>query len=135
MPLFGPGKKRLLCNKNLLGKWGQKKSEAFLRHRGHRILTRNFACKTGEIDIITASPEGAVVFVEVKTRSGEDFAPAESAVTAGKRKKIVLAARYFVRQHRLENLPLRFDVITVVLMEKAKPEIRYYENAFSPHAH
>ena len=43
-----------------------------------------------------ADPEdGAVVFVEVKTRANEDFAPAESAVTFGKQKKMASAARIF----------------------------------------
>ncbi len=133
MRLFSPSKKKLLSNKDLLGKWGQAQSERFLKRLGHRVLTRNFACKTGEIDIITASSDGAVIFVEVKTRANEDYASAESAITASKKQKLVRTARYFVRQHKLEDLPLRFDIVIVVLNEKGRPEIRHYENAFSPY--
>ena len=80
-----------------------------------------------------ADPEdGAVVFVEVKTRANEDFAPAESAVTFGKQKKMASAARFFTSKHKIENRPLRFDVVAIVLGPKGPPTIRHYERAFVP---
>ena len=128
--LFGKKRKKLLSDKRLLGKWGQKQSEKFLKAKGYKILMRNFSCRTGEIDLIAAEPEGSLAFVEVKTRANEDFADAEGAVTSAKKQRMARAANFFVKKHKLENLPLRFDVITVIAAEKGKPQIRHYENAF-----
>jgi putative endonuclease len=123
----------LLADAKRLGRWGEKQGERFLRHKGLRTLTRNFSCQTGELDLVMADPEdGAVVFVEVKTRANEDFAPAETAVTFGKQKRIASAAWHFRKVHRIEDRPLRFDVIAIVLGPKGPPVIRHYERAFVP---
>jgi Holliday junction resolvase-like predicted endonuclease len=42
------------------------------------------------------------------------------------------AARYFLTIHNIENRPFRFDVVTIVLGRKGRPQIRHYENAFVP---
>lgn len=124
---------KLLSDSRRLGRWGEKQSERFLRRKGLRTLARNFNCKTGELDLVMADPQdGAVVFVEVKTRANEDFTSAESCVNYGKQKKMALAARFFTLKHKIENRPLRFDVIAVVLGPKGPPVIRHYERAFVP---
>ena len=128
--LFGKKIEKLLSDKRLLGKWGQKQSEKFLKKKGHRILARNFSCRTGEIDLIAAASDGTVVFVEVKTRTNEDFTDAEGAITSAKKQRTTRAANFFVKKHKLENLPLRFDVVIIIADEKGKPQIRHYENAF-----
>jgi putative endonuclease len=76
--------------------------------------------------------DGTLVFVEVKTRANEDFGPSESAVTSTKKTRMLRAARTFLATHHIEDRPLRFDVVTIVLGEKGQPEIRHYENAFVP---
>ena len=119
-----------MSDKRLLGKWGQKQSEKFLKAKGCKILSRNFSCRTGEIDLIAATSDGTVVFVEVKTRANEDFADAEGTVTTAKKQRMTRAANLFVKKHKLENLPLRFDVVIIIADEKGKPQIRHYENAF-----
>jgi len=124
---------KLLSDAKRLGRWGEKQGERFLRHKGLRTLARNFNCKTGELDLVMADPEdGAVVFVEVKTRANEDFAPAESAVTYGKRKRMAFAARAFRFAYNIKDRPLRFDVVTVILGPKGPPTIRHYRRAFVP---
>jgi putative endonuclease len=129
--LFNRGK--LLSDSKRLGRWGEKQGERFLRRKGLRTLARNFNCKTGELDLVMADPEdGAVIFVEVKTRANEDFSPAETAVNFGKQKRMASAARTFTLKHRIENRPLRFDVVAVVLGPKGPPVIRHFERAFVP---
>jgi putative endonuclease len=124
---------KLLSDAKRLGRWGEKQGERFLRRKGLRTLTRNFNCKTGELDLVMADPEdGAVVFVEVKTRANENFTSAESAVTYGKRKKMASAARIFTLKYKIENRPLRFDVVAIVLGPKGPPTIRHYRRAFVP---
>jgi len=121
-----------LADAKLLGRWGEKRSERFLKRKGLRLLSRGFSCKAGEIDLVMADRDGTVVFVEVKTRADEDFTPAESAITTAKQAKLTRAAKYFLATHRIEDRPARFDVVIIVLKPTGRPEIRYYQNAFVP---
>jgi putative endonuclease len=117
-------KPRLLADKKLLGRWGEKRCEKFLKRKGLKTLTRNFSCKTGEIDLIMVDA--------VKTRADESFGPSESAITAAKKTRLTRAARYFLTTNEIEDRPLRFDVVTVILGEKGPEQIRHYESAFVP---
>jgi putative endonuclease len=125
-------KRRLLVDKKLLGRWGEKRCEKFLKHKGLKTLARNFRCKTGEIDLVMVDADGTLVFVEVKTRANEDFSPSESAITSAKKTRMLRAARYFLSTNHIEDRPFRFDVVTIVLAEKGPAQIRHYENAFVP---
>jgi len=116
----------------LLGRWGEKRCEKFLKRKGLKTLTRNFYCKTGEIDLIMVDSDGTLVFVEVKTRANEDFSPSESAVTKAKKTRMLRTVRYFLATNNIEDRPFRFDVVTIVLGEKSPEQIRHYENAFVP---
>ena len=121
-----------MADRELLGRWGEKRSEKFLKRKGLKTLTRNFSCKTGEIDLIMVDSDGTLVFVEVKTRANEDFSPSESAVTQAKKIRMLRTARYFLAANEIEDRPCRFDVVTIVLGEKGPEQIRHYENAFVP---
>ena len=125
-------RRRLLADRERLGRWGERRCEKLLKSKGFRKLARNFSCKTGEIDLVMVDNDGGIVFVEVKTRADESFGPAESSVTTAKRARMSRAARYFLATHNIENRPYRFDVVTIVLGRKGRPQIRHYENAFVP---
>ena len=127
-----PNKRRLPTDKEQLGRWGEKRSEKFLKRKGLKTLTRNFSCKTGEIDLVMVDQDGTLVFVEVKTRANEDFSPSESVVTKTKQNRMFRTARYFLATNNIENRPFRFDVVTIVLGDKGPEQIRHYENAFVP---
>lgn len=132
MLLFGNKQKKILSDSRLLGQWGQKQCEKFYKVKGCKTLTRNFSCRAGEIDLVMGNADGTIVFVEVKTRRKEEFVEAESAVTYAKKMRMTKAARLFVKEYKLENSPLRFDVVIVMPDEKGKAQIRHYENAFAP---
>ncbi len=125
-------RRKLLADGKLLGRWGEKRCGRFLKRKGLKKLAQNFSCRTGEIDLIMVAPDGAIVFVEVKTRAGEDFAPAESVITPAKKAKLSRTARYFLTIHNIEDRPFRFDVVTIVLSQTGRPQIKHYENAFVP---
>ena len=76
--------------------------------------------------------DGTLVFVEVKTRTNEEFSPSESAVTKAKKIRTLRTVRYFLATNNIEDRPYRFDVVTIVLGEKGPEQIRHYENAFVP---
>jgi putative endonuclease len=123
-------RRRLLADAKRLGRWGEKRCQRYLTRRGFRTLARNFACKTGEIDLVMADPDGSVVFVEVRTRRDEQVAQAQETVTAGKRARLWRTAKYFLALHRIENRPCRFDVVTIILGRSGPVQIRHYKNAF-----
>ena len=128
-----PGRReKLRADRRLLGAWGEKQSERYLRRKGYKTLARNFSCKTGEIDLVMAGLDASVVFVEVKTRAKEEVAEAEASVTAGKQTKLLKAAKYFLATHKIEDRPCRFDVVAVVLDKSGPVQIRHYENTFVP---
>jgi len=125
-------RRKLLADPKLLGRWGEKRAERFLKKRGLKKLAGNFTCRRGEIDLVMVEPDGSVVFVEVKTRADERFGPVESVVTRRKRDRLFAAARCFLARYRIEQRPFRFDVIAVVLGRSGNAQIRYYQNTFVP---
>jgi putative endonuclease len=119
----------------ILGERGEEAAYFFLRHHGYSVVARNYrASRTkGELDIV-AWEDGTLCFVEVKTRSARDFAPAESAVDPDKRKDLRRIAREYMRHlpgvnttlrsgRGAELPPTRFDVVSVYLLPGREPEI------------
>lgn len=125
-------KGKLLADRKRLGRWGEKRCESFLKKKGLRKLARNFSCKSGEIDLVMVDGGGAIVFVEVRTKADESFGPPEDSITHPKKVRLLQTARYFLAIHKIENRPFRFDVVTIVLGQKGRPQVRHYENAFVP---
>ncbi len=125
-------RRKLLADRKLLGRWGEKRCERFLKRKGLKKLARNFSCKTGEIDLVMVNTDRTIVFVEVKTRADESFGPPESSITPAKKARLLRTARYFLAIHKIENRPFRFDVVTIVLGQTGPTQIKHYENAFVP---
>ena len=125
-------RRRLLSDRARLGRWSERQCERFLRNKGLRTLTRNYFCKLGELDLVMVDGDGTIVFVEVRSRANEDFGPPEATITPAKRERLKRATRHFLTVHKIEDRPLRFDIITLVLGPSGPPQIRHYENAFVP---
>lgn len=125
-------RRRLLSDRARLGRWGEKRSERFLKRRGFKTLARNFSCRSGELDLVMVDPDGIIVFTEVKTRTRERFVPTEAVITVPKRRRIGRAARYFLACNGIQDRICRFDVIAVIVGETGRPDIRHYESAFVP---
>jgi putative endonuclease len=96
---------------NKLGISGEKKAEDYLKSMGYNILTKNYKCKIGEIDLI-AEKNGIITFVEVKTRSNEKFGMGFESVTKRKIDKIRKVATIYLLQKNLQK-EVRFDVISI----------------------
>ena len=94
------------------GKIGEDIAAEYLQQIGYQIIERNFECKQGEIDIIATDKE-ELVFVEVKTRTGEIYGKPKEAVDRAKKKHIYKSAEYYIYLKHLENRPIRIDVIEV----------------------
>jgi putative endonuclease len=114
-----------------LGRRGERDAARFLRRNGYKILYRNFRGKRGgEIDLVCRDRRAnALVFVEVKTRSGEDFGRPLDAVDRRKRRRIVRGAMAWLRMLGMPDIVFRFDVVEIIATDP--PEIRLIENAFT----
>jgi putative endonuclease len=126
-----PERERKVGKRNkALGARGEEAAARFLDRRGYEILERNWTCFAGEADII-ARDEDTIVFVEVKTRKdcGHGF-PSE-AVTAAKREKYEKIALAFLSDYEPTDFPVRFDVVSIVVIGPDKAMIRHQINAFS----
>ena len=100
-----------------------------LQQRGYAILARNFRCRSGELDVV-ARDGAATVFVEVKERRGASHGDGQDAVTFGKRRRIVRAARLFAASRGLSECALRFDVISIAWSPDGRPLLRHEQGAF-----
>jgi putative endonuclease len=125
-------RRRLLNDRARLGRWGERRCERYLRDKGLRTLARNYFCKVGELDLVMVAPDSTLVFVEVRSRADERFGPAEATVTPAKRARVARAARHFLAVLNIEDRPLRFDVVALILGRRGPPQIRHYERAFVP---
>lgn len=94
-----------------IGAAAQQTALAYLKKQGLSLITQNFSCAHGEIDIIMQDGED-LVFVEVRYRSSQDYGGSIASVDRPKQRKIRrTAARYLAQQYG-DILPLcRFDLL------------------------
>lgn len=123
-------------NPNLaLGRRGENLAVVHLKTHGHKILRRNFrAPHGGEVDIVCRDKaRNELVFIEVKTRSSDQFGDPHEAVDAKKRQLILRGAMAWLRMLDMPDIIFRFDIIEVIVDEDGpdiRPDIRHHEDAF-----
>ncbi|MCD7921614.1 MAG: YraN family protein [Clostridiales bacterium] len=112
-------------NKRRVGAVKEDRAAEWLRHRGYRVLEKNFRCRFGEIDLIMTK-DGCLVFVEVKYRSTGSCGAPQEAVDARKQQRICNAASCYLYMHHCPpDTPCRFDVAAI-----SGDEIELISNAF-----
>ena len=109
---------------------GEKLAGRFLRRHGFKVLYRNFRGRQGgEIDLVCREHD-TLVFVEVKTRTREDFGRPLDAVNRQKRQRISLGGLAWLRLLGNPDILFRFDVVEVTIAKDAEPRIELIRNAF-----
>jgi putative endonuclease len=97
-----------------------------LERRGLKLVARNWRCAGGELDLIMRGRD-TLVLVEVRKRSRDDYGGAFASVTAGKRRRLILAAKMFLAQHpQYAGDAVRFDVVAV----DGTDQVEWLEAAF-----
>ena len=103
-----------------IGQIGEERAVEHLVGLGWQVLDRNWRCNEGELDVVAHDPHaGALVFVEVKCRSGLGFGDPLEAVTWRKRSKIRQLSLLWLAEHR------RIDAIGVLLQPGRKPVLSH----------
>ena len=113
-----------------IGELGERIAVDYLKTQGRRVLYRNFrAPKGGEVDIVAR--DGKVLsFVEVKTRTSEQFGRPLDAVDKEKERLIERGANEWLRLLGTREIPWRFDVVEVILREEELPKVNVVRDAF-----
>jgi len=123
-------------NSSQLGQFGEELAARHLLKNGYRLVLANFKVPigrnrrgvsvTGEIDLI-AFDEDILCFVEVKTRSSDEYSTPESAVNLRKQRQITRTAKVYRKTFQLNNFKSRYDVVSIVLVENARPKIELFK--------
>ncbi len=126
---MGKKKQKGQSHNQAIGKRGENAAARYLDHFGYEILERNWKCPAGEADII-AFDEYTLVFIEVKTRTSFAKGFPTDAVTEEKMRRYEKIACWYLSNCNLSEIPVRFDVISLVVLSKDRAFIRHYKNAF-----
>ena len=98
-----------------LGDSGERHARRHLEAKGYAFVAANWRCPGGELDLIMRDRD-EVVFVEVKTRHGEQMGRAEEAVSAAKGRRLLAAAEWFLADREdLDGLIWRVDLVAITL--------------------
>lgn len=106
--LFGKAKAAHL----LTGDKAEQQALQYLQKQGLRLLTGNFRCKFGELDLVMMDGD-TLVIVEVRYRKSAQFGGALASITAQKQARIVAATQHYVIIHGLSHCAIRFDVVAI----------------------
>ncbi len=106
----------------------ERRALAYLRRAGLHLVTRNYHCRHGEIDLILTE-DAVLVLVEVRYRASASHGGPLASVTPAKQRRLAQTACDFVSRHiEYQALPMRFDVLGMT----AEPHISWIKDAFRP---
>ena len=122
-----------------VGAEGELLAQDYLRRRGFRFVCSNFKTPvgrsskgvliTGEIDLIAYEAE-ILCFIEVKTRSSDDFSAPVAAVDLRKQRQIIRTAKHYRKIFHFDSRRYRYDAIGIVLNKTRAPKIEYFRGFF-----
>jgi len=112
------------------GELGERAAKRHLQKLGLKFLTANFRSKRGEIDLVFRDDD-CLAFIEVKTRSSEDWTRPAAAVKARKRRLLSQTALDYLRLLKNPQVKIRFDIVEVLLADGKVHEIRHLPNTFA----
>jgi putative endonuclease len=113
----------------LRGQLGERAARKHLQKLGLHFLLANFRAGRGEIDLVFRDGE-TLVFVEVKTRSSEEWIRPAAAVNHEKKRLLSQTAIIYLKKLGRPKLKFRFDIVEVLLEGEEVRDIRHWPNAF-----
>jgi putative endonuclease len=112
------------------GELGERAAKKFLQKQGLKFLAANFRSARGEVDLIFREAD-CLAFIEVKTRSSEDWARPAAAVNAERRRRLSQCALDYLKLLKNPAVKIRFDIVEVLLADGGVREIRHLPNTFA----
>ena len=103
----------------------------WLQQQGLQLVTKNYYCKMGEIDLIMLDQQ-QLAFIEVRYRKNSSFGGGLESVDWRKQNKLRKAAAHFlIKYAQYANFSCRFDVIGVQPDSNATLRWSWIKHAFS----
>ena len=117
-------------DRQLLGRAGEEFVERYLGScLGWNIVSRNWRCAAGELDLVAIEHE-CLVIVEVRTRRGIETGSAVEAVDRKKLRQLYRVIPFFLAAFQpLSQLPLRLDVVALHIEHWTVQELTHVRNA------
>lgn len=113
-----------------MGDWGEKIAKEYFKKQGYKIIKQNFTNRMGEIDLIVKE-KNQIIFVEVKTRTNQNFGYPEESIDFRKQNKIRMTAQNYLFKEKIFSENYRFDVIGVEINQLTKKAtIKHIKAAF-----
>ena len=110
-----------------IGKLGENIAREYLRDKGYNIIEQNYRTKYAEIDLITKK-KNVLVFVEVRTKTGDEFGTPEDTINRDKKRKLRMNAMAYVNRKKWKG-PYRIDAICIVLEpNETMSRLTHYQN-------
>jgi len=119
-----------MAEHNNLGRKGEDLAKQHLEAVGYEILDENWRFGKAEVDLI-AYLNKTIIFVEVKTRTGNAFGEPEDFVDAAKQALLVSAADEFIELMDF-NGEARFDIIAILFDQQGNYRLNHIQDAFWP---
>ena len=108
------------------GRDAEQAAISFLQSQKLILVTQNYHCRFGEIDLIMRD-QATLVFIEVRMRTNDSFGGAAASITPSKQKKLLSTARHYLSM--LNHEPAcRFDA--VLFSGITNQTIEWIKNAF-----
>jgi putative endonuclease len=115
-----------MSKRQALGAWGEQRAVQHLESEGCQIVTTNWRCPAGEVDIVALDGE-TLAFVEVRTRRGQVYGTPEESITPRKLAHMIAVAETYVYEESWEG-DWRLDVVAIQVAGQRARSVEWYRN-------
>lgn len=120
----------MTLKRKILGRHGEEIAARYLEKNGFRLLRKNYRCRLGEIDLV-AMDRDYLVFVEVRSKSSDEFGEGYESLLYKKQSKLRQVAWYYLKSEGKTGMSCRFDVVSIRFDRDGEVQrIEHIENAF-----
>jgi len=123
-PHYTPKVSEAATSRQVKGESEELRACEYLQTQGLRLITQNFSCRMGEIDLIMQHND-SLVFVEVRYRKNKTFGGAAASITRIKQRKIIRTALFYQQKHAPKSC-MRFDVVAI----EGDNQLQWFPSAF-----
>ena len=111
-----------------LGRAGEAAAADFYQRAGYEVFAQGYRYGRAEVDLVVRRGIALLVFVEVKTRSGGQYGPPETFVSARKKELFRLAATHLQEELSWQG-DIRFDIVALTQLSQGF-KLELFEGAF-----
>ncbi|HBD22746.1 putative endonuclease [Dietzia kunjamensis] len=110
------------------GRLGEDHAAGLMQARGGVVISRNWRCRAGELDLVVLDAAGRLRFVEVRARTGTGFGTPAESVTPDKQRRLRRLAAHWLSENPGRWRQVCFDVVGVDLADPTRPRLELFED-------